>query len=324
MGRGPTQPARQSRRDAAAAARHATRPQPAAAAPRPRGQARGPDAAVRRATASGRRGARAPPATSTRPATTAPSCPRRSPATSSTATSRPSCADCPRSSPPASPATSSPPAPLIDTDPETAYQHALAARARASRVAVVREATGETAYAAGHYAEALAELRAAKRMNGNTDYLPVMADCERALGRPERALELAKSPAVAKLTPGPTHRDDHRRGRRPPRPRRDHQRAAHPRERAPALGLPRGMGRPPPLRLRRPPRPRPAAPTTPSSGSTAPPPSTPTRSPTPPNASPTSSGTRSSRYAVLGRALVAWSCRRAPAQAGWCPAVSPR
>jgi tetratricopeptide (TPR) repeat protein len=90
---------------------------------------------------------------------------------------------------------------LIDTDPETAHAHALAARARASRVAVVREATGETAYAAGHYAEALAELRAAKRMNGNTDYLPVMADCERALGRPERALELAKSPQVAKLTP---------------------------------------------------------------------------------------------------------------------------
>ena len=88
---------------------------------------------------------------------------------------------------------------LIDTDPETAYAHALAARARASRVAVVREATGETAYAAGHYAEALAELRAAKRMNGNIDYLPVMADCERALGRPERALELAKSPSVAKL-----------------------------------------------------------------------------------------------------------------------------
>ncbi len=90
---------------------------------------------------------------------------------------------------------------LIDTDPETAYAHALAARARASRVAVVREATGETAYAAGHYPEALAELRAAKRMNGNIDYLPVMADCERALGRPERALELAKSPSVAKLTP---------------------------------------------------------------------------------------------------------------------------
>ncbi|HEX3932842.1 MAG TPA: tetratricopeptide repeat protein [Nocardioides sp.] len=86
---------------------------------------------------------------------------------------------------------------LIDSDPETAYQHTLAARARASRLAVVREATGEAAYAAGHYAEALSELRAAKRMNGATDYLPIMADCHRALGQPEQALKLARSPAVA-------------------------------------------------------------------------------------------------------------------------------
>ena len=42
---------------------------------------------------------------------------------------------------------------LLDTDPETAYQHTLAARARAARIAVVREACGEAAYAAGHYAE---------------------------------------------------------------------------------------------------------------------------------------------------------------------------
>ena len=88
---------------------------------------------------------------------------------------------------------------LMEEDPETAYQHTLAARARAARVAVVREATGEAAYAAGHFAEALSELRAARRMNGAQDYLPVMADCERAVGRPERALELARNPAVAKL-----------------------------------------------------------------------------------------------------------------------------
>jgi tetratricopeptide (TPR) repeat protein len=86
---------------------------------------------------------------------------------------------------------------VIESDPETAYQHTLAARARASRLAVVREATGEAAYASGHYTEALAELRAAKRMNGATDYLPIMADCHRALGQPEQALKLAKSPAVA-------------------------------------------------------------------------------------------------------------------------------
>ena len=86
---------------------------------------------------------------------------------------------------------------LVDSDPEQAYQHTLAARARAPRIAVVREATGEAAYAAGHYAEALAELRAAKRMNGATAYLPIMADCHRALGKPQEALKLAKSPGVA-------------------------------------------------------------------------------------------------------------------------------
>jgi tetratricopeptide (TPR) repeat protein len=86
---------------------------------------------------------------------------------------------------------------LIDEDPETAYQHTLAARARAARLAVVREACGEAAYAAGHYAEALSELRAAKRMNGATAYLPIMADCHRALGQAEQALKLARSPSVA-------------------------------------------------------------------------------------------------------------------------------
>ncbi|MBM9461737.1 tetratricopeptide repeat protein [Nocardioides sp. zg-536] len=90
---------------------------------------------------------------------------------------------------------------IVDEDPETAYKHTLAAKARAPRIAVVREAVGESAYAAGHYAEALSELRAAKRMNGATSYLPIMADCHRALGNPTRALELAKSPSVARFAP---------------------------------------------------------------------------------------------------------------------------
>lgn len=90
---------------------------------------------------------------------------------------------------------------LIEEDPKTAYQHTLAARARAARIAVVREACGEAAYAAGEYADALSELRAAKRMNGSQEYLPVMADCERALGRPDRALALARNPAVENLSP---------------------------------------------------------------------------------------------------------------------------
>lgn len=90
---------------------------------------------------------------------------------------------------------------LIDTDPATAYAHTLAARGRASRLAVVREAVGEAAYAAGEYAEALAELRAAKRMNGAQDYVAIMADCERALGRPDRALALVKNAPRDKLAP---------------------------------------------------------------------------------------------------------------------------
>ncbi len=90
---------------------------------------------------------------------------------------------------------------LIETEPRTAYEHTLAARARASRLAVVREAVGEAAYAAGEFTEALAELRAAKRMNGAVDYIAMMADCERALGRPDRALALVKNANRDKLSP---------------------------------------------------------------------------------------------------------------------------
>jgi tetratricopeptide (TPR) repeat protein len=88
---------------------------------------------------------------------------------------------------------------LLDDDPELAYQHALAARRRAARVGVVREAAGIAAYHAGRYAEALAELRAARRISGSAEYLPMMADSERGLGRPQRALDLASDPAVASL-----------------------------------------------------------------------------------------------------------------------------
>jgi tetratricopeptide (TPR) repeat protein len=90
---------------------------------------------------------------------------------------------------------------VLDSDPRTAYRHTLAARARAARIAVVREACGEAAYAAEEYADALSELKAARRMNGSKDYLAVMADCERALGRPERALAMARNPSVADLPP---------------------------------------------------------------------------------------------------------------------------
>ena len=88
---------------------------------------------------------------------------------------------------------------LVDEDPEAALAHARYARRRASRIAVVREAAGITAYHAGEWAEALAELRAARRMGGGPGHLAVMADIERAMGRPERAIELSRSPEAREL-----------------------------------------------------------------------------------------------------------------------------
>jgi tetratricopeptide (TPR) repeat protein len=76
---------------------------------------------------------------------------------------------------------------MVDSDPVRALGHARAARARAARVAAVREAVGVSAYHAGEWAEALAELRAARRMSGDPRILPLIADCERALGKPEQA-----------------------------------------------------------------------------------------------------------------------------------------
>jgi tetratricopeptide (TPR) repeat protein len=89
---------------------------------------------------------------------------------------------------------------LLDDDPETALAHARAARARSSRIAAIREAVGIAAYHCGDWAQALAELRAARRMGSKSALLPLIADCERGIGRPERAIELARTPEAAELT----------------------------------------------------------------------------------------------------------------------------
>ena len=89
---------------------------------------------------------------------------------------------------------------LLDSDPELALAHARAARERASRVGLVRETAGIAAYNAGEWQEALTELRAARRINGGTSLLPLIADAERGLGRPERAIEIARSEEGRSLT----------------------------------------------------------------------------------------------------------------------------
>ena len=88
---------------------------------------------------------------------------------------------------------------LIDLDPELAYKHAKAAASRAGRVDVVREASALTAYAAGHYEEALREVRAMRRLRGDLSLRAIEADCERGLGRPERAIEIVDQTDTSQL-----------------------------------------------------------------------------------------------------------------------------
>lgn len=88
---------------------------------------------------------------------------------------------------------------LLEEDAAAALAHARAARRTAGRVASVREAVGIAAYASGEWQEALTELRAVRRMTGDPRHLPLMADCERGLGRPERALDLATSGDAGRL-----------------------------------------------------------------------------------------------------------------------------
>ncbi|HEY1644705.1 MAG TPA: hypothetical protein VGG35_28840 [Streptosporangiaceae bacterium] len=82
----------------------------------------------------------------------------------------------------------------LEEDSDRAYQYAVAARELAARVGIVRETCAIAAYQAGQWSDALAEFRAARRLTGRSSYLPLMADCERGLGRLDRALEIVTGP----------------------------------------------------------------------------------------------------------------------------------
>ena len=87
----------------------------------------------------------------------------------------------------------------LDEDAELAYRHARTAMKLAPRLAATREAAGLAAYLTGRYSEALADLRTVRRITGTNDHWAVMADCERGLGRPERALAMAAAPEAKTL-----------------------------------------------------------------------------------------------------------------------------
>ncbi|HEY3736221.1 MAG TPA: hypothetical protein VGL26_02160 [Jatrophihabitans sp.] len=90
---------------------------------------------------------------------------------------------------------------LVDSDPKRALEHARAARGRASRLAATREAVGIAAYYAEEWTEALNELRTARRISGDPRNLPLLADIERALGRPQNAVKALSDLQVSKLDP---------------------------------------------------------------------------------------------------------------------------
>ena len=82
---------------------------------------------------------------------------------------------------------------LEESNPELALEHAKWVAHQASRIDFARETLAFVAYRQGDYKLALREFRTAFRMNGFLDYLPFIADCERGMGEPKKAIETAMS-----------------------------------------------------------------------------------------------------------------------------------
>ena len=82
---------------------------------------------------------------------------------------------------------------LEERDPELALEHAKWVAHQASRIDFARETLAFVAYRQCDYKLALREFRTAFRMNGFLDYLPFIADCERGMGEPKKAIETAMS-----------------------------------------------------------------------------------------------------------------------------------
>jgi tetratricopeptide (TPR) repeat protein len=77
-------------------------------------------------------------------------------------------------------------------DSRGAVREAEKAKAHAGRSAAVREVLGIALYHQGRWREALAELKAYKRLTGRADQNHLIADCLRALGRSSESVPLAE------------------------------------------------------------------------------------------------------------------------------------
>jgi tetratricopeptide (TPR) repeat protein len=84
--------------------------------------------------------------------------------------------------------------------PQRAIADAERAKAMAPRSASVREVLGLALYGAERYREASAQMQAYRRMSGREDQNHIAADCQRALGNPLKAVELASTELDAKVS----------------------------------------------------------------------------------------------------------------------------
>ena len=90
---------------------------------------------------------------------------------------------------------------LSEEDEEAAVRAARAAKRVAPRSGATREVLGIALYRAGEFRAARTELAAAQRLSGGVELSAMLADIERALGRPERALELFEAVDRARMQP---------------------------------------------------------------------------------------------------------------------------
>ncbi|MGH2635617.1 MAG: hypothetical protein ACRDHU_05665, partial [Actinomycetota bacterium] len=77
-------------------------------------------------------------------------------------------------------------------DARGAAAEAQKAKDLAPRSASVREVLGLALYRLERFREALTEMQAYRRMSGRADQNHIIADCLRAIGRPDRAVPLAE------------------------------------------------------------------------------------------------------------------------------------
>ena len=90
---------------------------------------------------------------------------------------------------------------LARGDAAGAAREAARAKTLAARSPAVREMLGLALYEQERYREALSEMQAYRRMSGRVDQNHIIADCERAVGRPERAVPLAEEALSARIRP---------------------------------------------------------------------------------------------------------------------------